>query len=152
MSDYAMRNALVLSIGLASLSAACGDEAQVSRSIAAAVAAGPGTPVILGEHAPFTWHKVCLLGPYTAASDVDRLVGVQGAAHSAHGIQTSDSINVLMFVADGRIAASVAHPRTAGDFAREVVGACYTRAEATFSVRVPPPGEWGNIGSREPRP
>ena len=59
---------------------------------------------------------------------------------------TVDGINVLMFVRDARIAASVAHARNQKDFGPEVVGKCYSREQANFSVRVPPANSWGNIG------
>ena len=143
-----MRNLLV-ALALAGISCASGEERRVSESIAAAVAAGPGSAVVLGDIAPFTWDRVCLLGPYTAAQEVERLSGLPGAATSAHGIESSDSINVLMFIADKRIAASIAHPRRDGDFAPELVGACYPRRDASFVVRLPPARGSGNIGPRE---
>ena len=131
---------------LVAVTAACAGEGRLNRSIAAAVEKGPGTRLVLAEHTAFAWDKVCILGPYTPDDEVDSLTGVQGAARQAHGIRDSDSINVLMFVGGGRVAASVAHPRNRGDFGPEVVDKCYSREEATFSIRVPPPKSWGNIG------
>lgn len=87
-----------------------------------------------------------MLGPYTPDDEVDSLTRVQGAAGQAHNIRSSDGINVLMFVSKDRIAASIAHPRNRGDFGPEVVGKCFAREEANFSIRVPPPSSWGNIG------
>jgi hypothetical protein len=101
---------------------------------------------VLAEHTGFPWDRVCILGPYTPDEKVDSLTGVQRAAVQAHDIRSNDGINVLMFVREGRIAASVAHPRNRGDFGPEVVGKCYSREEANFSIRVPPPNSWGNIG------
>ena len=118
----------------------------MSRSIAASVEKTPGTRLVLAEHTGFPWDRVCILGPYTPDEKVDSLTGVQRAAVQAHDIRSNDGINVLMFVREGRIAASVAHPRNRGDFGPEVVGKCYSREEANFSIRVPPPNSWGNIG------
>ena len=53
---------------------------------------------------------------------------------------------VLMFIHGHQIAASVAHWRSQGDFGPEVVGKCYSKDRAVFSVRRPPSGSWGNIG------
>ena len=133
-------------LALAGLSSACGNEGAVNRVIAASVEKGPGTRLILAEHTGFPWDRVCILGPYTPDDSIDALTGVQGAAGRAHGIGSNDGINVLMFVSDDRLVASVAHARNRGDFGPEVVGKCYSRAEANFSVRVPPANSWGNIG------
>jgi len=129
---------MLASLVLAGLSSACGSEGPVSKSIAGSVEKGPGTRLVLAEHTGFPWDKVCILGPYTPDDKVDSLRGIQGAAGQAHDIRSNDGINVLMFVRDARIAASVAHARNRGDFGREVVGKCYSREQANFSVRVPP--------------
>ena len=118
----------------------------VNKSIAASVEKGRGTRLVLAEHTEFSWDEVCILGPYIPDDRVDALTGIRGAAEHAHGIRSNDGNNVLMFVGDARIAASVAHPRNRGDFGPEVVGKCYSRAQASFSVRVPPANSWGNIG------
>jgi hypothetical protein len=136
----------ILALTLASLVAACGSDGAINRSIAASVEKGPGTRLVLAEHTEFPWDRVCILGPYTPDDKVDSLTRVQGAAGRAHDIRSSDGINVLMFVSDDRIAASIAHARNRGDFGPEVVGKCYSREEANFSIRVPPPNSWGNIG------
>ena len=128
------------------LSAGCGSEEPINRSIAASVEKGPGTRLVLADHTAFPWDRVCILGPYMPDDKVDALTGIQGAAGQALGIRSSDAINVLMFVREDRIAASIAHARNRGDFGPEVVGRCYSRATATFVVRMPPPNSWGNIG------
>jgi hypothetical protein len=133
-------------LALAVLSSGCADEGPVNRSIAASVEKGPGTRLVFAKHTGFQWDRVCILGPYTPDDKVDSLTGVQSAAGHAHDIRSNDGINVLMFVREGRIAASVAHARNRGDFGPEVVGRCYSRDEANFSVRVPPQNSWGNIG------
>jgi hypothetical protein len=137
---------LLAIVALAGLTSGCGGEEPVSRSIAAAVKKGPGTRLVLAEHTGFVWDKVCVLGPYTPDYRVDSLTGIRGAAGHAHDIRSSDAINVLMFTREDRIAASIAHARSGGDFGPEVVGKCYSRGQANFSVRVPPADSWGNIG------
>jgi hypothetical protein len=137
---------MLASLALAGLGSACGSEGPVNKSIAATVEKGPGTRLVLAEHTGFPWEKVCILGPYTPDDKVDSLTGIQGAAGQAYDIRSNDGINVLMFVRDARIAASVAHARNQGDFGPEVVGKCYSKEQANFSVRVPPTNSWGNIG------
>jgi WD40 repeat protein len=144
-ATHGMRFILV-SLALVGLTSACGYERRINRSIAASVAAGPGTHVMLAEYTTFAWDKVCILGPYTEDARVDSLTGIQGAARQAHDIRSSDSVNVLMFIREARVAASVAHPRDQGDFGPDVVGKCYSKEQAYFSVRVKPADSWGNIG------
>jgi hypothetical protein len=140
-----MRTILTL-LALAGVMAGCGREDPVSQSIAAAVENGSGTRLVLAEHTAFEWDKVCVIGPYTPDDRVDSLTGIQGAAGLAHGIRSSDAINVLMFISKDRVAASIAHPRNKGDFAREVNDTCYSRSQAKFLIRVPPAESWGDIG------
>lgn len=133
-------------VALAILSSGCASDGPVNRSIAASVEQGPGARLVLAEHTRFAWDAVCIFGPYTPDEKIDGLTGVQGAAEQAHDIRSNDGINVLMFVSEHRIAASIAHGRNRGDFGPEVVGKCYRREEANFSIRVPPQNSWGNIG------
>ena len=137
---------ILASLALAGLVSACRSEGPVNKSIAATVEKGPDTRLVLAEHTGFLWDRVCILGPYTPDDKVDSLTGIQGAAGQAYDIRSNDGINVLVFVSDARIVASVAHARNRGDFGPEVVGKCYTREQATFSVRVAPAKSWGNIG------
>jgi hypothetical protein len=131
---------LMASLILAGASSGCGNDRSVSASIAALVATGAGSRLVLAEHARFPWDRVCVVGPYTGDDQVDSLIGIPGAAAQAHGIRSNDGINVLMFVAQGRVAASIAHRRDQGDFAADVVGRCYSRSQAVFSIRAPSSG------------
>jgi hypothetical protein len=140
-----MRTVFLL-LTLVNVSSACGGGAPLTRSIAASVEKGPGTRLVLAEHAGFAWDELCIFGPYTPDERIDSLTGVQGAAGQAHGIGSNDGINLLMFISDHRIAASIAHPRSQGDFGPDVVGKCYSRSQANFMVRVPPANGRGNIG------
>ena len=88
-------------IALAALASACGVEGPVNRSIAASVAKGPATRLVLTEQTTFGWDKVCILGPHTPDDKVDSLTGISGAAAPAHDIRESDGINVLMFIGEG---------------------------------------------------
>jgi hypothetical protein len=38
-------------------------------SIAALVRAGPGTRVVLADHAAFAWEGACIFGPYTSGKN-----------------------------------------------------------------------------------
>ena len=140
-----MRTILTL-LALAGVTSGCAREEPVSHAIAAAVETGPGTRLMLAEHTEFEWDNVCVIGPYTPDGKVDSLTDIQGAAGLAHGIRSSDAINVLMFISRGRVAASIAHPRSQGDFAPEVKDRCYSRSQAKFLIRVPPAESWGDIG------
>lgn len=123
----------------------CRGTDRVSKSIGLTVAQGKGTQLTLAEHTPFQWNKVCIFGPYSADKLIEKTTGVAGSASLAHDIRSSDMIDVLMFIDEGRITNSIAHSRGHGDFGPELVGKCYSRAQAVFLVRRPPQS-WGNIG------
>ena len=127
----------------------CAGDSPVSSSIGATVDRGVGTRLALAEHTAFRWDKVCIFGPYTSDDAVDSITGIPGASGRAYDIRLNEGINVLMFIDAGRIADSVAHPRGKGDFGPELVGKCYLRDDAIFSIRNPPAASWGNIGRFE---
>jgi hypothetical protein len=142
-----MRSIRLFTVVLSVLGAiACRGPDPLSTSIGAFVDRGPGTRLVLAEHTAVAWDKACILGPYTSDDKVDIITGIQGASERAYDIRSNDGINVLMFIHQGRIVGSVAHPRNRGDFGPEVVGKCYSREQAVFFVRNPPATSWGNIG------
>jgi hypothetical protein len=124
----------------------CRDVHPVSASIGGAVQEGTGTRLALADHATFAWEKVCIVGPYTSDDQVDAITGIPGAAAHAFDVRSSDTIDVLMFIDQRRIVLSIEHQRNRGDFGTELLGRCYPRAQAVFSVRDRPAGGWGNIG------
>lgn len=124
----------------------CGPSDPTSRSIANTVAGGPGTRLTLAEVATFPWDRVCIFGPYTPNDEVDAVTRIPGAARRAFDIRSHDGINVLMFIQNDRVIASVAHGRRYGDFGPEVVRKCYPRERAVFLVRQQAAGTWGTLG------
>lgn len=123
----------------------CGrDNDAVSRSIRGAVKQGNGARVVLAEYTSFAWDKVWIFGPYTPTDKIEAVTGISGVARDTQGIESRDDIDVLLFVRGGRVAASVAHARDRGDFGPEVVGKCYSKEQAVFTVRWP--RSFGEIG------
>ena len=146
-----MRVVRLLMICLASLGALnCAGDDRVSLSLAASVSRGAGARIALADHAKLAWDKACIFAPYTPDTVIDAVTGVQGAAKQAHSIESREDINLLLFVHEGNIAASVAHRRDRGDFGPELVGRCYSREQAVFSVREEPAGSWRTIGPSQP--
>lgn len=125
---------------------ACGWDDPVSRSIGGTVAGGPGTRLAFVDHAQFPWDKACIFAPYTPGNVIQATTGVQDSTQQTHDIGARDDIDLLLFIHDGHIARSVAHPRKYGDFGPEVVAKCYTPGQAVFRVRNRPAGSWGTIG------
>ena len=141
-----MRKDFLVLVVAGLLAGSCRGQGAVSASIAASVKMGPGTRIVMSEHAPFPWDRMCVFGPYTGDAEVEAVTGVPGAATQAYDIRSNDGIDLLMFIDAGKVTRSVAHPRNQGDFGSEVVGRCYARGQAVFSVRKTPPGSPGNIG------
>jgi hypothetical protein len=126
--------------------ASCTTEDPVTTSVGTAVGGGPGTRLALVEHATFNWDSVCIFGPYTSDTMIQAATGIPGATQYEHDLQSREDINLLLFIAEGRIMRSVAHPRRRGDFGPEIAGKCFTKSQAVFSVRTPPPGSSSDIG------
>jgi hypothetical protein len=141
-----MRALTLAVIGLALGASACSGADPVSTSIGQVVGKGQGSRVALAEHVTVPWDKACVYGPYTPAAEIHRTTGIDVTAADAHGVDTRDDINLLIFIHVGRVVRSVAHSRARGDFAPELLGRCYSRDQAVFLVRTPPVGSWGNIG------
>jgi hypothetical protein len=142
-----MRVPSVVSLILtAAVVVSCDGSDSVSAAIGNLVRQGPGTRLALPDATGFPWERVCIVGPYTGAHEVDAMAGTEIGARIAHGISERDDIDLLLFISNGRVVRSTAHPRNHGDFGPEVVGKCYSRREAVFAVRKVPPGSWGNIG------
>jgi hypothetical protein len=91
-------------------------------------------------------YSLCIFGPYTPASSIEGVTGIPGVVRNVHAIESRDDIDALLFIRAGRIAASVAHPRNRGDFDPQVVGKCYSKAQAVFSVRTLPGSNRSAIG------
>ncbi len=133
-------------LATAAAAGGCRGADPVSRSIASAVTAGVGTRIVLAAHTGLAWDRVCILGPYTPDDEVERITAVRGAARHAYDIRVNEGIDVLMFLERDHVVASIAHPRRGADFGPDLLGRCYPRQEATFSVRVPRSESWGEIG------
>jgi hypothetical protein len=138
------RRACSLIVLLASVLSGCGED-PTAAAIVAQVRSGPGHPLVLSELAPFRWDRVCLFGPYTTAQEVVQITGLPEAARATHGIESNESIDLLLFVEGDRIVREVELPRTGGDFAPELLRKCYSRRDAIFAVRVVPENSSGNI-------
>jgi hypothetical protein len=125
---------------------ACSRPDAVSAAIGDRVKEGPGTRLVLAAATGFPWERVCVVGPYTTPEQLRALAGTEIVASAAQGIAGRDDVNLLLFFSNGRVVRSTAHPRKEGDFGPDVVGKCYSREQAVFTVRRAPPGSWGNIG------
>ena len=132
---------------IASTAVSCGSS-PISNSIDRTVARGVGTPLVIAEHAPFAWDRVCIFGPYTSDETIDSVTGIKGASGHSFDVGISEAVNVLVFVDKSRVVESIAYTRRGGDFGPELVRKCYQRKDASFVIRIPPKGSWGNIGPR----
>ena len=145
-----MRRSLLSVVALApAILIGCGRTDPVSLSIMASVGRGPGTRLVLADHARFAWERVCIWGPYTPNEEIDRISGIPGAASRGFDISENEGIDVLMFINRQQVVRSIAHGRRGADFGTEVVGRCYMREQAVFSIRAPSTS-WGEIGPLTP--
>lgn len=136
----------ILLVLAAVMCAACDRGAALSNALDEAFRNATTQPVGLAAHATFPWDRVCVFRPYSTPEMVDRLSGVPGAAAHAHGIESRDDGNVLLFVAGRKVARSVVIPLGATDFEGE--STCHSRPDALFEVRTTPIGRVARVVKR----
>ena len=93
-----------------------------------------GTTVNLADLSPFRWDRMYVFGPGTPVATVRDSVGTSWPGLAHFGAATPDTVNLLIFVGEGRVLAAAAHPRRHGDVAPARAGRGYTPAEALFRV------------------
>lgn len=131
-----MRRALWLLAFVVSLLTGCRDASDTwTSALSDAVAAGPDVRVDLGEIVTFEWDSFFVFPPYTTPEEVHVTLGFRWRGAERSGIERSDAINLLVFVADKRVVAHAAYPRTKGDFYRAARAQGYTPETARFVVQ-----------------
>lgn len=90
--------------------------------------------------------KACVIGPYTPEKVIQATAGVEISSRHTHDIHYRDDITLLLFIRNGRVARSVAHPLKYGDFGPALQGKCFAPTDAVFRVRQRPVGSWSSIG------
>lgn len=132
------QKALVALVGLTATLAGCslwqrGDPA-ISTALDKLLQAPSSTVVVnLGLIGPVGWQRMCVFGPYTTNEQVRRKLGFEWDAERYSDIKTSDGINLLVFVKNGKVAAFTEHPRKDTDFSPLSQG-CHVRHQATFQI------------------
>src|SRR5436305_1523664 len=71
---------------------------EVSRALAGEIRRGPGTIVDFAQIAPFPWDRVFVFGPYTPKERIDESLGFRWHGLSKSGVDTSDGIQLVVFV------------------------------------------------------
>jgi hypothetical protein len=112
-----------------------------SRDLATAVHSGSPS-VHLRAIPSRSWQRVYIFGPYTPPEQISAALGFSWSGSAAEVIQSSDSVNLLLFVRDQSVVMSVLHPCNHGDFVPESVGRNFARDDAEFAVVRRPEDNW----------
>ena len=119
-------------------------QGSVATALTAATARGAGARVVLADATGPAWQRVYVFGPYTPLAVIEQCLG-RPAVFLTQGIESRDDANLLVFQFPDVAPQAILVPRQAGDFAPEASRRGYSRREAVFVVRRPPPGTWGNL-------
>ena len=134
---------LIVALTLVACGCSRGDSTLGDR-ITAKVSEGPGTTVRLADLTDFHWQRLYVFGPYASQQRIDDTLGFSWPDPS--GIQSSDSLVLLVFVDGSRVVSYVEQPRSAGDFAGLDRQRPWTPSDAVFVVRNDPQenpgGQW----------
>lgn len=96
------------------------------------VAAGATSVDFSGEF-DFDWDRVFVFGPYSTSEEVESSLGFDWREYADSSIEGSDSVCLVVFVADGSVAAWYDQPRSV-DLIELGRPDGYSRGEAVFSV------------------
>jgi hypothetical protein len=116
-------------------------EHAFSRDLAAAVQGTEPTVHLRNIPSP-AWERVYIFAPYTQPSQISSALGFAWNGSAVETIQSSDGVNLLVFVQQQRVVLSVLHPRDHGDFDPDSVGYNYSRDDAEFSIVRRPQDNW----------
>jgi hypothetical protein len=75
-----------------------------------------------------------VFGPYTSCSDITDSIGFKWGRDMLTSIESSDSVNLIVFTQGGHVTCWFEHPRDEGDFAHVASLIGYTRTEAKFEI------------------
>jgi hypothetical protein len=122
---------------------------SVSRALADQVQRGPGAIVDFTEITPFAWDRVYVFEPYTGPKDIEASLGFRWEGVKDTTIEWSESVNLVVFVFDGRVVHWFEQPRNRGELLGLANSGGYTRNEARFAVCLV--GRDGRLGLTKPR-
>jgi hypothetical protein len=89
----------------------------------------------LPDVTPFTWEKLYIFTPYTAAKAIEKCLGFTWTEASNTGIEQRDDINLLVFVRNDQAIQHLEYPRSKGDFLVTANCQSFTPATAAFAVK-----------------
>jgi hypothetical protein len=112
-----------------------GQEHQISLKISQVATRQNGTSLELASIAKFPWDRVFVFVPYTSCSDITDSIGFKWGRDMLTSIESSDSVNLIVFTQGGHVTCWFEHPRDEGDFAPVASLIGYTRTEAKFEIQ-----------------
>jgi hypothetical protein len=83
---------------------------------------------------PFAWDKLYIFTPYTSEAEIKKCLGFNSEEVGDRGVQ-SDSINLMVFVKDGKAIEHLEYPRSKGDFVEIKNCQNFTPETALFTVK-----------------
>jgi hypothetical protein len=77
---------------------------------------GYASHIRLDEFTDFAWELFYVFPPYTSEGEIERALGFNWLSVRFTTIEVSDSVNLLVFVREGRVVRWLEFPRGAGEF------------------------------------
>jgi len=93
---------------------------------------GYASHIELAQFTDFDWEYVHIFPPYTPKGSIDAELGFDWAYIVRTSIASSDSVTLLVFVADGRVVRWIEMPRSSMDFTAAAAESPFTPASARF--------------------
>jgi hypothetical protein len=108
--------------------------ARFSRALAREVENGANASISIRSLPAPPWQTFYVFGPYTPASEVDRVLGFEWQSGSKQSLELGEGFNLLVLVNNQRVVISAEYPRNKGDFSTQALFRPFTSETAIFRV------------------
>lgn len=127
--------ALALAALLTVLLAPVAAQNQLEDALARAVRmyrVGYASEIDLADFTDFNWDRVFVFPPYTALDTIDAAIGYGWARGVNLSLPVNGSVNLLVFIRDGRVVRHIEMPRSEADFSGAAEQSPFTPQTARF--------------------
>ncbi len=129
-----MKNLTFALLFILALSACSQPNQDISAEITKQFESSNSGPIDLRQVGPASWDRLCVIGPYAFNDSVEKLLGFKWDAQGLSSIGGNDSIYLLTFIKNNKVAAFTEHPRNKGDFLN-LNPKCLTRETAVLKQK-----------------
>ena len=131
---------VVACIGVAMGYWAFSPDARFNRALAREIAKGSNSSISIRSLPAPPWQTFYAFGPYTSASEIDRILGFEWHSDSKRSLESGKGFNLLVLVNNQHVVISAEYPRNKGDFSAQALSRPFSPDTAIFRIERTPDG------------